>query len=183
MPLSAAAGVPVRVEKLNWCTYANPARSTARRVSRKSSSSSPGNPTITSVPMAISGQRSRSLSTIRKYSSNRYGRFIRSRTRSEPDCSGRCMWGHTLPEPKSAISPSVTWSGSIDVIRSLNPPSRPAMRPARPARSTSRDIYFPIVMPVRISSGIPAAISLAACSTTSLTSLLTGAPRTDGTMQ
>ena len=56
----------------------------------KSSSVSPGNPTIRSVDMHMSGRTARSLRSFCLYSSTVWPRFIAARIRSEPLCTGRC---------------------------------------------------------------------------------------------
>src|SRR5438093_609454 len=63
----------------------------------KSSSVSPGNPTMTSVDMAMLGTASRIRRTHARYRAWRYERFIRCSTRSDPDCSGKWMCAHTPP--------------------------------------------------------------------------------------
>ena len=57
-----AAGVPSRIEYWNVNALAKRACSTTRMVSSKSSSVSPGNPTMMSVVIAANGMRSRTRS-------------------------------------------------------------------------------------------------------------------------
>ena len=61
-----AAGVPGRGEYLNENAWAKPTSSTRSSVARKSSSLSPGNPTMKSDDSARSGRAARSRSTVRR---------------------------------------------------------------------------------------------------------------------
>ena len=63
------AGVPSRGENLNVNASSNPTSRTALSVSSKSSSVSPGNPTMTSVVSPSPGIAARSRATQSKYSS------------------------------------------------------------------------------------------------------------------
>ena len=75
---------------------ANRDASTTRRVSAKSSSVSPGKPTMMSVVIAASGIAARTRSRMPRNFSDRYERRIARRMRSEPDCSGMCSCGMTV---------------------------------------------------------------------------------------
>jgi hypothetical protein len=55
------ASVSGRSEYVNTCKYVNGKPAMNRRFSSKSASVSPGNPTITSAPMAASGMSARAL--------------------------------------------------------------------------------------------------------------------------
>ena len=66
-----AAGVPSRIEYWNVNAEANLAASTMRSVSRKSSSVSPGKPTMMSVVMAACGILARTRSRIPRNFSER----------------------------------------------------------------------------------------------------------------
>ena len=57
--LESGTDVPGRVENENTCRYVKGRRSMNSTVARKSASASPGNPTITSAPMAASGRSRR----------------------------------------------------------------------------------------------------------------------------
>ena len=65
-PPIVAASVPLRGEKTNVNALSNPISSTADTVSRKSSSVSPGKPTMRSVESARSGIAARISSTSRR---------------------------------------------------------------------------------------------------------------------
>nr|BFF10957.1 hypothetical protein GCM10025699_22600 [Microbacterium flavescens] len=69
--------------------------STTRIVSSKSSSVSPGKPTMMSVEIAAFGIRARTRSRIPRNFSLRYERRIALRMRSLPDCRGMCSCGMT----------------------------------------------------------------------------------------
>ena len=66
---SLVAGVPSRNEKMKVNASANPTSRTALSVSAKSSSVSPGNPTMTSVVSERSGMASRRRATQSRYCS------------------------------------------------------------------------------------------------------------------
>src|SRR5918912_1136088 len=91
-----AAGVPGRIEYWKVNALAKRARRTTSRVCSKSSSVSPGKPTMMSVVMAASGMAARTLSMMPRYFSARYERRIAFSTASEPDCRGMCSWWHTF---------------------------------------------------------------------------------------
>ena len=62
----------------------------------KSSSVSPGKPTIISVESEI-GRRAALIQAIRsRYHSGVYSRAIIFSTRAEPDCTGRCTWSQSV---------------------------------------------------------------------------------------
>jgi hypothetical protein len=71
-----AAGVPSRIEYWKVKALANRACSTTRIVSSKSSSVSPGKPTMMSVEIAACGMRSRTRSRMPRKRSLRYERRI-----------------------------------------------------------------------------------------------------------
>ena len=89
----SAAGVPGRGEYWKVKAEENRARRTISIVAWKSSSVSPGNPTMISVVIAAPGIFSRASSTIFMNFLLRYERRISLSTLSEPDCNGMCNCG------------------------------------------------------------------------------------------
>ena len=124
--------MPGRGEYWNVNAEANRDASTTRRVSAKSSSVSPGKPTMMSVVIAASGIAARTRSRMPRNLSDRYERRIARRMRSEPDCSGMCSCGMTVGVCAIAsMTSSVNAAGCGDVNRTR---SRPSIAPA--ARSS-----------------------------------------------
>lgn len=97
---------------------------TVCRVCSKSSSVSPGKPTMMSVEMAASGMAARTFSMMPRKRSWRYERRIAFRTRSEPDCSGMCSWCITFGvSAMAAMTSSVKSRGCGEVKRTRSRPS------------------------------------------------------------
>ncbi len=117
----------------------NRARRTTSSVCAKSSSVSPGKPTMMSVVIAASGICSRTRSMMPRYFSRRYDRRIRLSTASEPDCSGMCRLGITFGVSAIAvITSSVKSRGCGDVKRTRSRPSTsPHARSSLPNASRS----------------------------------------------
>ncbi len=127
-----AAGVPGRMEYWNVNADEKRAASTTRSVSWKSSSVSPGKPTMMSVVIAASGIRVRTRSRIPRKRSDRYDRRIALRTRSDPDCSGMCSCGITAGVSAIASITSSVKAAGCGLVKRMR--SRPSMAPA--ARSS-----------------------------------------------
>src|SRR5256886_2754445 len=108
-PVISAAGVPGRGENTNVYAASYAASSTTSSVRRKSSSVSPGKPTIRSVVTARSGSASRAAASFRRYRSAVYPRCMRASVRSLPAWSGRWRCSHTASH--SAIAALVSGRG------------------------------------------------------------------------
>ena len=118
-----AAGVPGRGEYWKVNAEANRAFSTTSSVAAKSSSVSPGNPTMMSVEIAASGIAARTSSRIARNRADRYERRIARRTRSDPDCSGMCSCGHTFGVCAiAAMTSAVKSRGCGEVNRTRSSP-------------------------------------------------------------
>ena len=145
----SAAGVPGRGENWNMNAVSNRARAMTSSVAAKSSSVSPGNPTITSVD---AGEIRACASPHHPQADRGSGlrcspRCMAARMRSEPDWSGKWMCSHTAgvsaiasgPRPPGSPSDGGSCSGCARC-----PPHRPtrrsrsANRGLRPLRSRSR---------------------------------------------
>ena len=117
-----------------------PAKRAARTTSMvcsRSSSVSPGKPTMMSVVIAASGIAARTRSTMPRNRSRRYERRIRRSTASEPDCSGMCSCGITFPVVAIAsITSSVKSRGCGLVNRTC--PTRRLRRTPGGGRRTPR---------------------------------------------
>ncbi len=114
----------------------NLAASTTRRVSAKSSSVSPGKPTMTSEVIAASGSASRTRSRMPRNRSERYDRRIARSTRSDPDCSGMCRLGITVGVwAMAAITSSVKAAGCGEVNRTRSSPGTPPTARSRSANA------------------------------------------------
>ena len=120
---------------------------TARRARRraspaKSSSVSPGNPTMMSVVIAASGIAARTSSRIARYRARPVRAAHRRSTSSEPDCSGMCSCGQTFGVSAiAAITSEVKSRGCGEVKRTRSRPSIAAagpqqLREARRGRRT-----------------------------------------------
>jgi hypothetical protein len=106
------ARVPGRGEYWNVYAWSNRASRTTSSVARKSSSVSPGNPTMMSVETAMPGMAARIRRSQSRYRCERYDRFMRWSTRSEPDCSGKWMCSHTFRlSAMASITSGVKWAG------------------------------------------------------------------------
>ena len=129
-----AAGVPGRMEYWKVNAEAKRAASTTRSVSWKSSSVSPGKPTMMSVEMAAFGMRARTRSRMPRNFSERYDRRIALRMRSEPDWSGMCSCGMTAGvSAMASMTSSVNAAGWGLVKRMRSSPSIwPAARSSLP---------------------------------------------------
>ena len=136
-----AARVPGRGEYWNVYALSNPARSTTSSVSAKSSSVSPGNPTMMSVDTAIvRDRRADRARATRGSASRRYERRIAFSTRSEPDCSGKWMCSQTFSLVAIAsITSGVKSCGCGDVNRIRRIPSTWLTIRRRSANSGRRD--------------------------------------------
>ena len=125
---SAAAAVPGRGEKTNVKAASNPAASTRCRVSSKSSSVSPGKPTMRSVVIAMSGTAARKASTLPRYQSMVYPRPMAASTLSEPDWAGRWTCSQTVGSAATASISSSDRSRGCEVV------NRRRRRPATSSR-------------------------------------------------
>ncbi|CAG7029052.1 hypothetical protein PICSAR164_04398 [Mycobacterium avium subsp. paratuberculosis] len=132
--------MPGRLEYWKVKAAANRARRTTSRVAAKSSSVSPGNPTIRSVVMAACGMAARTRSMMPRKRSARYERRIARSTRSEPDCSGMCRAGHTFGVcAMASMTSSVNSAGCGEVNRTRSSPSiSPQARNSRANAPRSR---------------------------------------------
>lgn len=123
-PSISAAGVPGRLEYWKVNAWAKRASRTVCRVCWKSSSVSPGKPTMMSVVIAASGMAARTFSMMERNRSWRYERRIARSTVSEPDWSGMCSCGMTLGVSAiAAITSSVKSRGCGEVKRTRSRPS------------------------------------------------------------
>src|SRR5260370_10371822 len=86
------AGVFGRGEYLKEKTPSYLTSSSNDKVSSKSLFVSPGNPTITSVVIAVRRLALRIMAIFPRYSSREYVRCIARNTRVDPDCTGKCTW-------------------------------------------------------------------------------------------
>src|SRR6266540_983865 len=187
-----AAAVPGRGEYWNVYALSNRASSTTRSVPRKSSSVSPGNPTMMSVENAIPGTASRIRRTQDRYRSERYDRRMARRTRSDPDCSGKWMCSHTRSHSAMAsITSGVKSCGCGLVNRIRRRPSTPstarrssANRDLEPDPGTVRSRpYVFTFCPSSVTSTTPEAASPWTSARTSPSGRDRWGPRTSGTMQ
>lgn len=120
----SAAGVPGRLEYWKVKALAKRASRTACKVCSKSSSVSPGKPTMMSVEIAASGIAARTFSMIPRKRSWRYERRMAFRTVSEPDCIGMWSCGMTFGVSAiAAITSSVKSRGWGEVKRTRSRPS------------------------------------------------------------
>lgn len=104
--------------------FAKRAWRTACMVCSKSSSVSPGKPTMMSVEMAASGIAARTFSMMPRNRSCRYERRIAFRIVSDPDCIGMCSCGITFGVSAiAAITSSVKSRGCGEVKRTRSSPS------------------------------------------------------------
>ena len=174
----------MNVKALSYRTH-----STTSSVCRKSSSVSPGKPTMTSVPSARSGMAARSRSTRARYRSGVYVRRIALRIRCEPDCSGRCTCSQTASHSAMAAitgsRKSFGW-GLVKRMRSM-PSTASQARSSSPnsvctpgSRSRPHEFTF---CPSRVISRTPAAARRVTSATMSPGRRLCSRPRTAGTMQ
>jgi hypothetical protein len=116
--------VPGRGEYWKVKAEAKRAASTTAMVASKSSSVSPGNPTMTSEVMAAPGRAERTRSRIPRKRSDLYERLMALRIRSEPDCRGMCRLGMTFGVSAIAsTTASVKPAGWGEVNRTLSSPS------------------------------------------------------------
>ena len=91
---------------------------------------------MTSLESASPGTRSRSIATLSRYSPRVYPRRIDASMRSEPDCTGRWRYGHSLGQLADRVGHRVvTWLGCEVVKRSRR---RPVDR--RDARQQPREV-------------------------------------------
>ena len=132
-----AAGVSGRGEYSKMYADVKRARSTMSTVCWKSSSVSPGKPTMMSVLMRASGMAARTLSRMARKRFVRYERRMARRVLSEPDCSGMCSWCMIFGVcAMVSMTSSVKAAGCGDVKRTR---SRPSMRPQ--SRSSRENAY------------------------------------------
>ncbi len=120
--------MPSRIEYWNVKALVNRACSTTRIVSSKSSSVSPGKPTMMSVVIAAFGMRSRTRSRMPRNFSLRYERRIALRMRSLPDCSGMCSWGMTAGVSAIASMTSSVKAAGCGLVKRMR--SSPSISPA-----------------------------------------------------
>ena len=142
----------------------NRARSTTRSVASKSSSVSPGKPTMMSVVTATPGMPRRIRSSHARYRSLRYDRRMARSRRSEPDCSGKWMCSHTESHPAIASTTSSVKScgcGLVNRIRRMPSTSFTARsssanrgRALEPGTVRSRPYVFTF-WPSRVTSTTP----------------------------
>ena len=184
-----AASVPWRGLKTNVKALSKPASSTTSRVSAKSRSVSPGNPTMRSVVNARSGIAARILSTRARYRSREYVRRIAFRSRVEPDWSGRWACSQTAAHSAIAAMTSSRKSlgcGLVKRIRSIPSIESTARRSSpnsvRMSGTRSRPQEFTF-WPSSVTSLTPSAASEVTSARMSPGRLLCSRPRTDGTMQ
>ena len=112
------------------------ASSTTCRVWAKSSSVSPGKPTMMSVVIAAAGTAARTRSRIPMNRSRLYERRIWRSTLSDPDCRGMCRLGMTVGVVAMAsITSSVKAAGCGDVKRTRSMPSTPPTARSRSAKA------------------------------------------------
>ena len=104
---AAAVRVPGRGEYGNTCTFEIPSRSTSSRVRANASSSSAGNPTITSVVRLRCARGARRRANCVAV----YRRPIARSTASSPDCSGTWRCGETVGVSHQGVDQLV-----VDVI-------------------------------------------------------------------
>ena len=116
--------MPGRFEYWKVNALAKRAWATTSRVAWKSSSVSPGKPTMMSVVIAACGMAARTRSMMPRKRSARYDRRIALSTRSEPDCSGMCRVGQTFAVAAIAsMTSSVNSAGCGEVNRTRSSPS------------------------------------------------------------
>ena len=118
--------MPGRGEYWKVKALANRARAATSRVCWKSSSVSPGNPTMMSVVIAASGIAALTRSMMPRYFSARYDRRIAAKIRSLPDCIGICRLGITFGVCAiAAMTSSVKSRGCGEVNLTRSRPSIP----------------------------------------------------------
>src|SRR5206468_1541990 len=134
-------------------------------VPAKSSSSSPGKPTMTSVESARPGTRARRRATRASYSATVYSRPMPPSTRSEPDCTGRWSCGATCGHSAMASTRRALMSeGCGEVKRMRRMPGTSAARRRSSAKSQTPSWYAFTVCPRKTTSRTPARASARTCS-------------------
>ena len=159
-------------------------------VSRNSSSVSPGNPTMTSMPKKTFKAPGPSILSLiyRIFASNAAVSYllpISCNTVSLPDCNGIWKCGRNfVPDAIQSTVSSVSRLGSMDEILYLSMPST-LSRALRRSMKLSPVLFpkSPVFTPVRTISFTPDAAISSACTTMSATGMFLLLPLAYGTVQ